>query len=69
MKGQRRDFPSSFKAKVAIEALKETHSLAKLSEKYQVHANMVSTWKKTCAKARESCSRPNGGAKPSKTKS
>lgn len=46
MKGQRRNFPSSFKAKVAIEALKETQSLAELSEKYQVHPNMISAWKK-----------------------
>ena len=46
MKGQRRNFPSSFKAKVAIEALKETQSLAELLEKYQVHPNMISTWKK-----------------------
>lgn len=45
MKGKRRKFSSAFKAKVAIEALKERESLAELSQRFEVHANMISKWK------------------------
>lgn len=45
MKGKRRKFSSAFKAKVAIEALKERESLAELSKRFEVHANMISKWK------------------------
>ena len=41
----RRKFSSAFKATVAIEALKERESLAELSKRYEVHANMISKWK------------------------
>ncbi|NBC81787.1 MAG: transposase [Bacteroidetes bacterium] len=46
MKKSRRKFSSAFKAKVAIEALKERESLAELSKRFEVHANMISKWKK-----------------------
>lgn len=45
MKVKRRKFSSAFKAKVAIEALKERESLAELSHRFEVHANMISKWK------------------------
>ena len=45
MKGKRRKFSSAFKAKVSIEALKERESLAELSQRFEVHANMISKWK------------------------
>lgn len=45
MKAKRRRFNGAFKAKVALEALKEREPLAELSEKYEVHANMISKWK------------------------
>jgi transposase-like protein len=45
MKASRRKFTGSFKAEVAIEALKERYSLAELSNRYGVHANMISKWK------------------------
>lgn len=45
MKAKRRKFSGSFKAKVAIEAIKERESLAELSERFEVHANMISKWK------------------------
>lgn len=45
MKGKRRKFSAAFKAKVAIEALKERESLAELSRRFEVHANMISKWK------------------------
>jgi transposase-like protein len=45
MKTSRRKFSGSFKAQVAIEALKERDSLAELSKKFEVHPNMISKWK------------------------
>lgn len=45
MKGTRRKFNAAFKAKVAIEALKERESLAELSKRFEVHANIISKWK------------------------
>jgi len=42
----RRRFSGSFKAKVALEAVKGDKSLAELAAKYEVHANQISQWKK-----------------------
>lgn len=47
MRGQRQKFSSKFKAKVALEAVKEAQTLSELSAKHGVHANQVSKWKKT----------------------
>ena len=46
MKKTRRKFSGAFKAKVAIEALKEWESLAELSKRFEVHPNVISKWKK-----------------------
>jgi len=45
MKRTRRKFTAAFKAKVALEALKERETLAALSAKFEVHANQISLWK------------------------
>jgi transposase-like protein len=46
MKKSRRKFSSQFKAKVAIEALKERETLAELAKRYEVHPNQISQWKR-----------------------
>ena len=46
MKKSRRKFQPAFKAKVAIEALKERESLAELAKRYEVHPNQISLWKR-----------------------
>lgn len=45
MKKTRRKFESSFKAQVAIEALKERQTLSELAVKYDLHPNQISQWK------------------------
>ncbi|MFN2424799.1 MAG: transposase, partial [Cryomorphaceae bacterium] len=46
MKKSRRKFQPAFKAKVAIEALKERESLAELAKRFEVHPNQISLWKR-----------------------
>src|SRR5438309_11403982 len=46
MKGSRKRYPASFKARVALEAAKQTRTLAELSGRYRVHSVQISQWKK-----------------------
>jgi len=42
----RRKFTAEFKAKVAIEAIKERESITELAKKFQLHPNQITNWKK-----------------------
>lgn len=44
-KQTRRKFSSSFKARVALEAVKNQQTLAELAVKFEVNAVMISKWK------------------------
>lgn len=46
MKTPRRKFSASFKAKVAIEAIKERASLQDLAAKFELHPTQISSWKR-----------------------
>mgnify|MGYP006111548649 CR=1 FL=1 len=46
MKKTRRKFSPSFKAKVAIEAIKEQSSLQELASKFELHPTQISSWKR-----------------------
>ena len=46
MKRTRRKFSASFKAKVAIEAIKERSSLQELASKFELHPNQITSWKR-----------------------
>ena len=45
-KKPQRNHAPAFKAKVALEALKGEQTLAELSQRYQVHPNQITDWKK-----------------------
>ena len=45
-KRPRRNHSAAFKAKVALEAVKEEQTLVQLSERFQVHPNQITEWKK-----------------------
>ena len=45
-KRPRRNHAPAFKAKVALEALKGDQTIVELAERYQVHPNQITEWKK-----------------------
>jgi transposase-like protein len=45
-KRPRRNHSPSFKARVAVEALKDGQTLVELAERFQVHPNQITEWKK-----------------------
>ena len=47
---ERRRFDEEFKAKVALEALKEEKTLQEIAEEYEIHPNQISAWKKQLLK-------------------
>ena len=46
MKNKRRKFTIDFKAKVVLESLTERMPLHELANKYDVHPNVISNWKR-----------------------
>ena len=45
-KRPRRNHSPAFKAKVALDALKGDQTIVELSERYEVHPNLIKEWKK-----------------------
>jgi transposase-like protein len=43
---QRRRFSADFKAKVALDAIREHHTVNELASEYGVHPNLIREWKK-----------------------
>jgi transposase-like protein len=46
MSRTRRKFNAAFKAKVAIEAIKEQRTISELAQEFEIHPNQVSQWKR-----------------------
>lgn len=56
----RKTYSKKFKAKVALDAIKEAQTLQELAKKYEVHSNQISAWKKQLAEgATDIFERPN----------
>ena len=54
MTGKRKRHSASFKAKVALEAAKQTKTIAELAKTFQVHPVQISQWKKQLLDGAES---------------
>ena len=46
MSRKRRAFTAEFKAKLAVEAIRQRQTLAELAAEHQVHPNQITQWKK-----------------------
>lgn len=46
MARKRRVFSSTFKAKVALDAIREVKTIAELAKQHQVHPTQIALWKK-----------------------
>jgi transposase-like protein len=46
MKRPRRNHGAAFKAKVALEAIKGEQTIVELAERFQVHPNQITEWKR-----------------------
>lgn len=46
MKKSRRKFTSQFKARVALEAIKEQSTVVEIAHRFEIHPNQISAWKR-----------------------
>ena len=60
MTGKRKIRSGSFKAKVAIAALREQETLAQLSSRFTVHSTQINVWKRQLLEGAESLFGPVG---------
>ena len=61
MKQSRRKHAPSFKAKVALEALKGEETIAELANRFEVHPSQIRAWKKSLAEGATSIFGDDGG--------
>lgn len=60
----RRKFSASFKAKVALEAIKGFKTLSELAQEYELHPNQIALWKKELEEGAEGLFDTARGPKP-----
>ena len=59
---KRKNHSAEFKARVALDAIREEMTLAELSKKHGVHANQISTWKRQAIENMTSAFHKRGAA-------
>ena len=64
MARKRRVFSAAFKAKVALEAVREHRTIRELAAKHRLHATQINLWKKQLNEGAESVFDQAGGNKP-----
>lgn len=57
----RKNYPASFKARVALSAIREDGTIAELSGRYGVHATVIHRWKKEALEGLENTFKGNKG--------
>lgn len=57
---KRTNHSPSFKAKVALEALRGEHTVSELAAKYQIHPTLVTRWKRQAAEGLVEVFAPGG---------
>jgi len=65
-KRTRRNHSPAFKAKVALEALKEEATVAEIAAKYSVHPNLVTQWKRAAVEGMSSVFEKGSGGQAEK---
>ena len=60
-KRTRRNHSPAFKAKVALEALKEGATVAEIAAKYSLHPNLVTQWKRAATEGMATVFEKGGG--------
>jgi transposase len=63
MAGKRRSFTASFKAKVALEAVKEVKTISEIAQKHKLYPTQINLWKKQLLDGAEEVFQ-DGRAKP-----
>ena len=66
-KRPRRNHTASFKAKVALAAVKGEKTLAELARQFDVHPNQITTWKAQLESGAADVFGPGGGGSPPPT--
>jgi len=61
----RRRFDAAFKAKVAVEAVRELKTVSEIAKQFRVHPNQVTLWKKQLLSGAEQAFESAGGKVPS----
>ncbi len=63
---KRKQHSATFKTKVALEAIKGRHTLATLAQRFEVHPNQISAWKRQLLDGADEIFRRKNGRKERK---